>query len=63
MIEAVESTGHTMNTLELLEKEDKVAIVKYLDEKGYMLSSANSIKSFKETSRQSACQACSGLVI
>lgn len=37
MKEAVESTGHNLEHLEQLDKNDKVAIVKYLDAKGAFL--------------------------
>ena len=50
MQQAVESTGHT---LDALEKEDKVAVVRYLDEKGVFLikKSAERVAEFLDISR------------
>ena len=50
MMEAVESTGHTLDTLD---KEDKVAVVRYLDNKGAFLikKSAERVADFLGISR------------
>ena len=50
MQQAVESTGHTVDALE---KEDKVAVVRYLDEKGVFLikKSAERVAEFLDISR------------
>lgn len=53
MKEAVESTGHTLETLDMLDKNDKVAVVRYLDNKGAFLikKSAEKVADFLGISR------------
>lgn len=53
MKDAVESTGHTLETLDQMDKNDKVMAVKYLDKKGAFLikKSAEKIADFLGISR------------
>lgn len=53
MNEAVESTGHTLETMDQMDKNDKVSAVKYLDKRGAFLikKSAEKIADFLGISR------------